>query len=371
MRRTIRWMTCLLALLLLAACGNDDKTATPSPLPTPTRAIIAAPTTTLTPDSMADTPALELAPDVQATIDAMGRLTSYRTHTRYDFSEKTSASVVTSGTISITVEYVQQPQEAQRILMEGTGLGAEDGDAGRMEAIRIGATTWTNLGDGNWIQSSEDPAAPFQSAGLIYDTPDMLVSIADARALGAETINGLVSDHYEFDKRHLNIAAIGEMDDAQGEFWLAREGGFIVRYRMQAHGSDIELSEGERGEGTIALLYDVLESNGPVRTSAPQAELGPPGFAAGEFPLPADAETKLTSRNFSSFLTAQPPAEIVTFYQDRLPAIGWRLLPAEGFASAEITSLVFQKASDKIAISITIDQDTGHTQILVSAEDAP
>ena len=371
MRSTVRWMTCLLALLVLAACSNDDKTATPSPLPTPTQAITAAPTATSTPASAADTPALELAPDVQAAIDAMGRLTSYRTHTRYDFSEKTSGSVVASGTISITVEYVQQPQEAQRILMEGTGLGAEDGDAGRMEAIRIGATTWTNLGDGNWIQSSEDPEAPFQSAGLIFDTPEMLVSIADARALGAQTINGLVSDHYEFDKRHLNIAAIGEMDDAQGEFWIAREGGFIVRYRMQAHGSDIELSEGERGEGTIALLYDVLESNGPVRISAPQAELGPPGFGAGEFPLPSDAETKLTSRNFSSFLTAQPPAEIVTFYQDRLPAIGWRLLPAEGFASAEITSLVFQKASDKIAISITIDQDTGHTQILVSAEDAP
>jgi len=371
MRRTVRWTTCLLALLLLAACSNNDETVTPSPLPSPTQAITAAPTPTVMPDSAANTPALELAPDVQAAMDAMSRLTSYRTHTRYDFSEKTSASAVSSGTISITVEYVRQPQEAQRILMEGTGLGAEDGDAGRMEAIRIGVTTWTNLGDGNWIQSSEEAASPFQSAGLIFDTPELLVSVADARALGAETINGLVSDHYEFDKSQLNIASIGEMDEAQGEFWIAREGGFIVRYRMQARGSDIELSEGERGEGTIALIYEVLEVNQPVSISAPQAELGPPGFATGEFPLPAGAETKLTSRNFSSFLTAQPPAEVVTFYQDRLPTIGWRLLPDEGFASTEITSLVFQKGSDKIALSITVDQDTGHTQILVSAEDAP
>ena len=187
-------MTCLLALLLLTGCGNDDKTATPAPLPTATQAATVAPTATSTQDSLALTPALELPPDVQTAIDAMGHLTSYRTQTRYDFTEKTSASTVTSGTISMTVEYVQQPQEAQRILMEGTGLGAEDGEAGRMEAIRIGVTTWTNLGDGNWIQSSEDVTAPFQSAGLIFDTPELLVSINDARALGVETINGLSSD---------------------------------------------------------------------------------------------------------------------------------------------------------------------------------
>ena len=364
-------MTCLLALLLLAGCGNDDKTATPAPLPTATQAATVVPTATSTQDSLALTPALELPPDVQTAIDAMGHLTSYRTQTRYDFTEKTSASTVTSGTISMTVEYVQQPQEAQRILMEGTGLGAEDGKAGRMEAIRIGVTTWTNLGDGNWIQSSEDVTAPFQSAGLIFDTPELLVSINDARALGVETINGLSSDHYAFDKHQLNITSIGDMDDAQGEFWIAREGGFIVRYLLQARGGDIELSEGQRGEGTIALVYDVLETNRPLNIRAPQVDLGPPGFATGEFPLPAGAETKLTSRNFSSFLTAQSPAEVVTFYQDKLAASGWGLLPNEGFASDEITSLVFQKGSDKIALSITIDQDSGRTQILVSVEAAP
>ena len=371
MRRTELWITCLLALLLLIGCGRDDKTATPLPQLPPTPEAVVTPTPTAAEDSLALTPALELAPDVQAALAAMDGLTSYRTHTRYDFTEKTSASVVASGTISITVEYVQQPQAAQRILMEGTGLGADDGAAGRMETIRIGSTTWTNLGDDNWIQSSEDAQAPFQSAGLIFDTPELLVSINDARALGVETINGLASDHYAFDKRQLNIASIGEMDTAQGEFWIAREGGFIARYRLEAQGSNIELSEGQRGAGTIALVYDVLAVNQPLSIGAPQADLGPPGFATGEFPLPAGAETMLTSHNFSSFLTAQPPAEVVAFYQDKLPASGWRLLSDEGFASAEITSLVFQKGDDKIALSITIDQDSGRTQILVSAEAAP
>ncbi|MFZ1505545.1 MAG: hypothetical protein WAV74_02030 [Anaerolineae bacterium] len=370
MRRTGLWMACLLALLL-AGCANEQKTATPDPAPTLTPAPTATLSAAAAQENLALTPALELAPDVEAAMAAMDRLASYRTYTRYDFSEKVSASAVASGTISITVEYVRQPQEAQRILMEGTGQGAEDGAAGRMETIRIGDTTWTNLGDDNWIQTSEETGTPFQSAGLIYDTPELLVSVSAARRLGSETINGLETEHYAFDKRQLNIVNVGDMDEARGEFWIAADGGFIVRYRLEAHGRDIELSEGQRGEGAIALAFDVLASNRPLTIVPPPVELGPPGFTAGGFPLPPGTRTTLTSRNFSSFLANQSPADVVAFYKDKLPVTGWSLLPAEGFASGEITSLVYQKGSDKIAISITIDQDSGQTQILVSVEAAP
>lgn len=368
MQRFGLWMACLLALFL-AGCANEQKTATPAAAPTlpPT----ATPSASAGQESLALTPALELAPDVQEIIAAMDRVTSYRAFTRYDFSERASASVVASGAISITVEYVRQPQEAQRVVTEGAGLGAEDGAVGRMETIRIGDLTWTNLGDGNWIQTTEEASTPFSTAGLIYDTPELLVSVSEARRLGSEIINGLEAEHYAFDKRPLIIAQIGEMDEARGEFWIAADGGFIVRYRLEARGRDIELSEGQRGEGALALTFDVLESNRPLTIAPPQANLGTPGFAAGGFPLPPGGRTVLSSRNFASYLTDQPPGAVVVFYKDSLPAAGWSLLPNEGFASDEITSLVFQKGDDKIALSITIDQESGKTQILVSAEAAP
>lgn len=363
-RQTGAWLCGCLILYLLAGCANDAQT--PTPLPTPT----ATPAPSVE-DDPALTPALELAADVQAAIAAMERLSSYRTSTRYDFSETTGAGVTTSGSLTVTVEYVRTPQEAQRIVMDGSGLGAENGEAGRMQAIRIGDVVWTDLGDGNWLQSSEEAGAPFQSAGLIYDSPELLVGASQAHKVGVETVNGQASDHYLFDQQQMRIADIGEMDAVQGEFWLAQDGGFIVRYRLEAHGADVELSQGQRGQGTIRLFYDVPETNQPLAITPPEMPAGPPGFATGGFPLPAGARTVLTSRSFASYLATPPPAEVIQFYQEALPALGWSLLPAEGFASEEMTSLVFQKGAEKIALSILADDETGLTQILVSAETEP
>ena len=80
MRRTGLWMACLLALLL-AGCANEQKTATPDPAPTLTPAPTATLSAAAAQENLALTPALELAPDVEAAMAAMDRLPSYRSDT--------------------------------------------------------------------------------------------------------------------------------------------------------------------------------------------------------------------------------------------------------------------------------------------------
>ncbi len=352
----------LLTMLgLLAACGSPS----PSPTPTPT------PAPTVDPRALADTPAVELAPDVQAMIDAMDTLESYRTRTVYEFGEQPVTGTLTTGVVDILVEYTETPIRAQRVVMTDTTT-AEDGDARTSQTVRIGDTTWYDMGDGNWIESTEEANSPFPSAGLIFDAPDLLVSTTQARRLGTQTINGIDSDHYSFVQEQLPAFAAGDMDSASGEFWVARHGGYLTRYTLQAIGEDIELNDGLRGRGTMALTYDLLDIGQPITIVAPQvADATPLGFDPGTFPLPAGAHAVLRSRDFVSYVSAQPLAEVVRFFQERLPALGWSSPDDAGYTSPELVNLVFQKDNYQIFITITLDTETGQTQILVSSEQTP
>lgn len=349
----------LASLGLLVACGSE--TPTPAPAPTPTAG----------PDTLADTPALQLAPDVQAAIDAMTTLSSYRTRTVYEFGEHPVTGTLTTGVVDVLVEYTKTPLPAQRVVMTDTTVPEGD-DTRTSQTVRIGDTTWYDMGDGNWIESTEEAGTPFEPAGLIFDAPDLLVSTTQARRLGSETVNGIASDHYAFAQDQLPAFAAGDMDSASGEFWVARDGGYITRYTLQAAGEDIELSDGLRGRGTMALTYELFDVGRAITVTAPQvAEATPLGFEAGTFPLPDGARPVVRSRDFVSYVSAQPLAEVARFYQDRLPALGWRIPEETGYTSPELVNLVFVKDNDQIFITMTVDTETGQTQILVSSEQVP
>lgn len=347
----------LASMALLAACGSE----TPTPTPVPT----------ISPDTLADTPAIELAPDVQAMIDAMTTVPSYRTRTVYEFGEQPLTGTLTTGVVDILVEYTQTPPIAQRIVVTDTTVPVDDATR-TSQTVRIGDKTWYDMGDGNWIEATEEAGTPFQSAGLIFDAPDLLVSTAQARKVGSETVNGILSDRYAFAQEQLPAFAAGDMDTAAGEFWVARDGGFITRYKLQAAGEDIELSDGLHGRGTMNLVYDLFDVGQAITITAPQvADATPLGFVTGTFPLPEDAHPVLRSRDFVSYVSELPLAEVARFYQDRLPTLGWTSPEDAGYTSAELVNLVFEKDSYQIFITITVDTDTGQTQILVSSEQAP
>ncbi len=355
-----RWVLPLLLLgsvCLLAACGSQ----TPTPAPTPTVSL----------DTLADAPAIELAPDVQAAIEAMGNLPSYRTRTTYEFREQPMTGTLTTGIVDILVEYTQTPVAAQRIVMTDT-TAPEDDETRTSQTVRIGNTTWYDMGDGNWVEAVEEPGTPFQSAGLIYDAPDLLVSAQQAQKVGSETVNGILSDRYTFAQDQLPAFASGEMDRATGEFWIARDGGYITRYSLQAAGDDIELSEGVRGRGTMALTYDLSEVGQTITITAPSlTDAGPVGFAPGTFPLPNDARPVLRSRDFMSYVSEQPLGEVAAFYEDQLSTLGWRSPEGSGYSAPELINLVFVQGNNQILITITTDTETGQTQILVSSEQVP
>lgn len=347
----------LAALGLLTACGSE----TPTPTPTPT----------VIPVTLADTPAIELAPDVQAMVDAMESLPSYRTRTVYEFGEQPVTGTLTTGVVEILVEYTHTPPPSQRVVVTDTTVPVDD-ETRISQTVRIGDTTWYDMGDSNWIESTEEAGTPFQSAGLIFDAPDLLVSTTQARKSGSETINGILSDRYTFAQEQLPAFDTGDMDTAAGEFWVARDGGYITRYKLQAAGEDIELSDGLHGRGTMTLVYDLFDIGRAITITAPQvADATPIGFATGTFPLPADAHPVLRSRDFVSYVSQQPLAEVAQFYQDKLPALGWRSPDDAGYTSPELVNLVFEKDNYQIFITITVDTETGQTQILVSSEQAP
>ena len=56
-----------------------------------------------------------------------------------------------------------------------------------------------------------------------------------AQLIGTETVNGVPTAHYKSDVKGLDT--LGYLN-AQGEFWIAQPGDFVVKYLFEATGKD-------------------------------------------------------------------------------------------------------------------------------------
>jgi len=71
--------------------------------------------------------------------------------------------------------------------------------------------------------------------------------------------------HYAYDVQ--NIPAEYGTVDARGQIWVALDGGYVVRYTLEAVGTFGEYFE---GEGTPKLTYDTFDVGGNIEINPPR-----------------------------------------------------------------------------------------------------
>jgi hypothetical protein len=163
----------------------------------------------------------------------------------------------------------------------------------------------------------------------------------------------------------LSFFGMGELSKAEGELWVAVKGDFVAKYTVHAEGKGLSLGE-ELGYGTTDMLYEISDVGAKIVIEPPAGgEAAIAGFAAGEFPLPEDAEMSMSSPGFSIFATALPVAEVLEFYEAGLAKLGWS---KDGETiMGDFASLSFSKGAQQVDLMISADEESGKTQIMVTS----
>jgi hypothetical protein len=228
------------------------------------------------------------------------------------------------------------------------------------EFVQMGDVTYMNSADENGefscLTMSAEGSGAEQSPPF---SPDSWMSGADLSTAqlisGNETVNGVVTKHYR--QTDVEGAALAGFTTYEVDIWTAVDGDYVVRQVLVAEGSLVGVGS---GEGRMEWEYNLLDINSPVTIAAPEGCDPPIG---ADFPTMPDATDVTSFDTILTYTSVSPMADVVAFYNEQLPALGW----TAGTASTDIpgmATLEFTRGDE--TVSITITESEGTTSVMIT-----
>jgi hypothetical protein len=153
------------------------------------------------------------------------------------------------------------------------GEGPEISDT---TSYRIGNDQCSGSDDGGWEWTSMSPAQA-EMQGLVTSMLGMTPIIDDPVFVAAETVNGAPTNHFAFQVSGLGSSSGAVVNMNQGDYWLAVDGQYIVKYLLI-----VEMSEAANSEVlSQEISIDLNDINQPVSIAFPQGclDVAPPPTA--------------------------------------------------------------------------------------------
>jgi hypothetical protein len=282
-------------------------------------------------------------PDPQAGLDG---LASYQATLVVSF-EGTNAGKPSSWTTTYAMRSAKAPASRQATV-DGSG------DLAEPPKVLI-----TEVGGLSFEQDGQQPCtatvvAGAESAAQRLEPARFLTGVRGADPAGSEPVNGTPSDHYTFDEKAVGLS---KQATSKGELWVATQGGYVSRYVLATTGTADHFGDGI--EGTITWKYDVIDVNQPVTVTAPDG--CPPGLVSA--PLLADATNVDNSPGVLSFDTASSMADVITFYKNEIPKLGWKI---EGDPSADAGGSTIEFSQGGTSLTVTAAPSATSTNVTIS-----
>jgi hypothetical protein len=187
-------------------------------------------------------------------------LSSFRQKAVLDFAAADSGM---RSKVTYEGEMTSSPS-ALHSLVRVEGQGAAQLPTSQVEVIWIDDQVWVKVGLKPWVSV---PATAVQS---IYESevvgiPDLLPFVRRARrATPDETVNGVPCRHYVYALDNLQ-ADVG-MTAAQGDLWVAQDGGYVVRLTLEGQGTYYDTYS---ASGKLFLVYDLYDVDAPLVIAPP------------------------------------------------------------------------------------------------------
>lgn len=197
-------------------------------------------------------------------------------------------------------------------------------------------------------------------ARLVPDPASLLPHVYGAEQVGEETLNGIAATHYTFDQRALPRFASGK---ATGEFWVAKEGGWVVKYVLEVDAPKDVLGVGLEGKQT--WQYAVTEANTLSKISLPD-DCSP---VLVDFPASTGAQGLERMSGSMHYFTTEKSDQVASFYRDTLKSKGWEekeVFEADEKATTLTFMLPINKTTQTVAF-IMITPGSDQTEVTVAS----
>jgi hypothetical protein len=388
------WIVVLLLLLSLPALacgsfggGDEEATAVPeaapvveesAPEPTAvpqaedTSSADTAVETVEEPAAVEETNAEPTLPESALNLNTIDELpfNSYRITMDLEVTGKKADGQEVAQSMNSEFTVSNDPQ-IMNIVMSFSGID-EVTDAQSIEMAQVEGTSYMVVPEMGCITTSggdileENPFTDMMS-------PDQFLNdLENAKYEGEETINGLATRHYSFDKLAMSDTDVTDIEEANGHIYVAKDGDFLVKMVIDATGKIDLFDEGLTEDGQMHVEINLIDIDVPVEAAIPaacMAEDGSVGGASSDFPMLDDASEVTSFAGVLSYQTASPMEDIVAYYDDALANEGW-VKDEEGSFIASGNALV-SYTRDGVSLSVTVspNEDTGGNYVILLSEE--
>lgn len=194
----------------------------------------------------------------------LSTLNAYRLIGEMEMIGPTSEEIVR---IQVAQEYDQNLDASLRTMTSyEKSLEYPDSEASTMYMWRVGndSCNWTE-GSEEYEFSSLEPELR-EVSDLITDVFDMVLLIENPQFVGEEVMNGIVCNHFQFQLSGLGVTSGATVISNQGEYWLAKDGDYLVKYYLLT-----ETSTSPEKINHLEVTMDLTEVNLPRSISMPQS----------------------------------------------------------------------------------------------------
>ncbi len=392
--KRIYWMITLLLLfsLALAACGGGEEpaptvaaTAVPpaeaeAPAEAPAEAEAEAPAeapaeaspTEAAEPTAAPVPAEEpeAAPISFADLNFSGKsddLESYRYEMIMTISGVNDAGEPVSQGMTMQMAFIKDPA-ASSIVMVSDGI-ADMEDMGSIEMVQIGNTSYMVMPEMGCLALPAEEEDLMQSSMADEFTPEaMFNDLEKLDLVGDDEINGIPVLHYTYDESAIPAGEAQGITKANGDIFVAKDGGFLVRMVSDMEG-DSTFMEGFEGikDAVMHIEFNMTDINAAFEILPPAGCEGQGPDAEPPFPVLEDATDLFNFPGMMSYSTAVSAEDAITFYQEAMAEAGYTFAEDESFITTGLANLVFNSETLG-AVSISISENNGVTSIAVLSE---
>lgn len=142
-----------------------------------------------------------------------------------------------------------------------------EGSEGASQRFLVGYDSCT-FADGEWSYEALTPLER-ELADFAPTLIDLRLPIENPLLVGPETINGVPADHYTFRLTSLGAESGAQVQAADGEYWLAQDGRYLVKYLLT-----INMRSGPEGDPAAQAFnstnrVELLNINQPIAITLP------------------------------------------------------------------------------------------------------
>lgn len=158
-------------------------------------------------------------------------------------------------------------QQLRYMRMTTTSASADDSDGpstSTSESWRSADSSCTFDGE----EYSSDATNPFESdiGNVLSGVFDIVIPKGNAQLVGSEQVAGIEADHYTFTIEGLGGGSGAQVDANSGELWVAKDGGYVLKYTVTAALVD---TGGDGSQYSLTLTLELTSVNQPVSIVMP------------------------------------------------------------------------------------------------------